>query len=321
MEWLEIVAASVDDAKEQALAHLGVDEADAEFEVLSEGKVGLFGRVKAKARVRARVAPTRIRPKHGRSRGQGGSRAGGSRATARQPRGTSEQSGSSGTTSTRSERGPSRRASQPDAPAKRRKALAQKAPAQSASGTGRSQAGAGASSAETGEKGVSQMETSHGGPSLLEQADIAEAFVQGIAERLGLSLTFRRHDLEHDTLGIEANGDGIGLLIGRREATAQAVDELVRTVLQRSGGSIREGKIRIDMAGVRSRRIASLSAFARGVAEEVLESGEEVALESMNRLDRKVVHDAISEIDGVESRSEGEEPNRYILIACRSELG
>ena len=153
------------------------------------------------------------------------------------------------------------------------------------------------------------------GPSLLEQADIAEAFVQGIAETLGVSLTFVRHDLESGIMRIEANGDGVGLLVGRRGMTAQAIDELVRTVLQRSGGSIREGKIRMDVGGIRARRAAFLTEFTRKVADQVIESREEVALEPMNRMDRKIVHDAVSEIDEVESRSEGEDPNRRVVIA------
>ena len=158
------------------------------------------------------------------------------------------------------------------------------------------------------------MDALHSGPTLLEQADIAESFVSGVASTVGVSVSFVRHDLEDGIMRIEAVGDGIGLLVGRRGATAQAIDELVRTVLQRSGGSIREGKIRIDIGGVRARRAASLAAFARQVADQVMESGEAVALEPMNRLDRKIVHDAIAEIGDVESQSEGEDPGRRIVI-------
>jgi spoIIIJ-associated protein len=63
MEWVETTAKSVEEAKELALDQLGVDEADAEFEILEEPKPGLFGRVRGEARVRARVKPTRPRPK------------------------------------------------------------------------------------------------------------------------------------------------------------------------------------------------------------------------------------------------------------------
>ena len=159
------------------------------------------------------------------------------------------------------------------------------------------------------------METTEtDGPSLLEQADLAESFVQGAAETLGLAVTFTRHDVTDGVMRIEANGDGIGVLVGRRGGTAQAIDELVRTVLQRSGGTIREGKIRIDIGGVRTRRAEALTVFTRKMATEVLDSGEEVALEPMNRADRKVVHDAVTDIDGVASRSEGEDPHRRVIL-------
>ena len=156
------------------------------------------------------------------------------------------------------------------------------------------------------------------GPSLLEQADLAESFVQGIAESLGMALTFKRHDLEHGIMRIEAHGEGIGLLVGRRGMTAQAIDELVRTVLQRSGGSIREGKIRIDVGGIRARRAAALTEFTRKVADQAIETREDIALEPMNRMDRKIVHDAVSNIEQVESRSVGDDPHRRVIIAAVS---
>jgi spoIIIJ-associated protein len=63
MEWIETTGKTVEEAKEAALDELGVDEVDAEFEVLEEPKSGLFGRVRSEARVRARVRPTKPRPK------------------------------------------------------------------------------------------------------------------------------------------------------------------------------------------------------------------------------------------------------------------
>src|SRR5438477_5079318 len=68
MEWVETTGRTVAEAKEAALDQLGVDEHDAEFEVLAEPRSGLFGRMRAEARIRARVRPTRPRPKEDRSR-------------------------------------------------------------------------------------------------------------------------------------------------------------------------------------------------------------------------------------------------------------
>jgi spoIIIJ-associated protein len=77
MQWVETTGRTIEDAKEAALDQLGIDEAEAEFEILEEPKTGLFGRVRSEARVRARVVPKSPRPKQerrprkGRSRGEG----------------------------------------------------------------------------------------------------------------------------------------------------------------------------------------------------------------------------------------------------------
>ena len=94
MEWVETTGKSVEEAKETALDQLGVDEGDAEFEVVEEPKPGLFGRIRGEARVRARVRPTRPRPEGGAPgtaapnarRGQGGRRGRGARRAARRGR-------------------------------------------------------------------------------------------------------------------------------------------------------------------------------------------------------------------------------------------
>ena len=93
MQWVEVTGRTVEEAKESALDQLGVDEQDAEFEILEEPKSGLFGRLRSEARVRARVVPTSPRPKverrerrrggGSRERGGGGGSAGGSRGEAR----------------------------------------------------------------------------------------------------------------------------------------------------------------------------------------------------------------------------------------------
>ena len=305
MEWLEIRATTVESAKEQALVHLGVDESDAEFEVLSEPRMGLFGRVKQEARVRARVLPTPVRPKDNRGRGHNSRRSGSSKR--------SESARASGEATPEPVTRPGRK----DSAARGRQQPVSAANAESRVPERTPERNRGAR--KTKEDENSMTVDQNRGPSLMEQADLAESFVRGIAEALGIAVTFKRHDLDNGIMRIEANGEGIGILIGRRGGTAQAIDELVRTVLQRSGGTTREGKIRMDMGGVRARRAAALATFARKVAEESAQTQSEIALEPMNRMDRKIVHDAISGIDNVESRSEGEDPHRRVIIVAVSE--
>jgi spoIIIJ-associated protein len=92
------------------------------------------------------------------------------------------------------------------------------------------------------------------------------------------------------------------------------LQDLTRTVVQRRFPS-KTDRILVDVAGYRERRAAALQRFSTQVAEEVRSSGSERALEPMSPADRKVVHDTINEIEGVVTRSEGEDPARYVVIS------
>ena len=93
----------------------------------------------------------------------------------------------------------------------------------------------------------------------------------------------------------------------------QAVHEITRTVVQRSTESA--PRMRLDIAGYTERRREALRIYTTKLAERVLNDGGEVMLEPMNAADRKVVHDTVAEIDGVRSFSEGEDPERAVVIA------
>ena len=80
----------------------------------------------------------------------------------------------------------------------------------------------------------------------------------------------------------------------------------------------RDTRVHVDVGGYRQRRREALERFARQVADDVLRSGQRKVLEPMNRADRKVVHDTVSEIEGVSTHSEGEDPFRRIVIVPSS---
>ena len=92
------------------------------------------------------------------------------------------------------------------------------------------------------------------------------------------------------------------------------IRDSTRTVVQRNAEGAKTDRLRVDVAGYRMRRTAALGEFAQKLATEVAESGNEKLLEPMSAADRKVVHDAISEVDGVETGSEGQEPRRRVVI-------
>ncbi len=310
MEWLEIPAPSVDMAKELALERLGVHESEVEIEILAEGKTGLFGRVKEQARIRARIQPTPVRPKVGRQRGRKRSRPTG--------RERNDDTTRSKTPQASSDSAPTAQARASSAATAQTSSSRSRSKARTTRGAEDSTAKADQRSASDAKRKAAQsMSNDHPRMSLEDQADLAERFVAGIGEIVGVNLEFSRHKTPTDATitRIEAHGDGIGVLVGHRGSTAQSIDDLVRTVLQRSGGSIQEGKIRMDIGGIKGRRHAALAEFAVRVADDVRESAQEVRLEPMNRADRKVVHDAVAGIEGVASRSQDMEPNRHVVIA------
>jgi spoIIIJ-associated protein len=301
MEWVEITAKTVEEARELALDQLGVDDQDAEVEVMEEPKAGLFGRVRGQARVRARVKPTPVRPKVERRerRKRGGS--GGGKATDAVPttEATSDQDDAKEST---------------DVAADELKAASSNRRRRGGSGGGDAR---GTGRPATREPGSTGGEAGATMPELTidQQADVVAGFLRGLAERFGAEGTETAIErVDDDTVEIRLTGGDLGLLIGPKGQTLQLIQELARTTVQRRGGGTQEGRIRIDIAGYRERRREALTRFTEQVAEQVLASGTQKALEPMNPADRKVVHDTVNGIDGVRTISEGEDTRRRVVI-------
>lgn len=148
---------------------------------------------------------------------------------------------------------------------------------------------------------------------LAEELAAAEEFLSGLVDAFGLEGDVeRREDEELQELAVV--GDDLGLLLGPKGTTLDAVQELTRLVAKRQAGGRGEARIRVDVAGYRERRREALARFATQLAEEVRSSGVQKALEPMASPDRKVVHDTVAELDGVDTLSEGEEPDRRVVI-------
>ena len=150
-------------------------------------------------------------------------------------------------------------------------------------------------------------------PSLAEEADVAKTFLQDLLGAFELQGQVGSEELDEDTVEVSVTGDDLGLLIGPKGQTLTAIQELTRTVVQRTLGA-RSGRLLVDVAEYRKARRAALERFATGVADKVKDAGVATALEPMNPADRKVVHDTVNGIDGVTTTSEGEEPNRRVVI-------
>ena len=112
---------------------------------------------------------------------------------------------------------------------------------------------------------------------------------------------------------VTCSGEDVALLIGRHGQTIDAVQYLLNAISHRAHGDERK-EIVVDAAGYRDRRRATLEALAERTAEQVRASGDRVELEPMTAVERKVVHLKLKELAGVQTASEGAEPNRYVVV-------
>jgi spoIIIJ-associated protein len=315
VEWVEVTGRTVEEAKEAALDQLGVAESDAELVILAEPKSGLFGRMRGEARVRARVQPSGPKPKRtrrtrGRTRSPGAAPRDGQRGqgTTDSPETTraGEQSAAQGDDAeavgsrpTSSRSGRRRSGSRPaggDSPA-----VVSGQAHQNGDGLG---------------EGSARLEEEIGmaeGMTLQEQAEVARGFLEGLLASFGLDGEVETRVVDDETIEVAANGEGLGILVGPRGTTLAAVQDVTRTVVQRQFPS-KTDRILVDIASYRERRAAALKRFSEQVASEVKESRSERALEPMSPADRKIVHDTVNALVGVSTRSEGEDPSRYIVI-------
>jgi spoIIIJ-associated protein len=148
--------------------------------------------------------------------------------------------------------------------------------------------------------------------SVEDQAKIAGEFLEGLVGAFGYSGS-ASSVIENDDITVSIEGDGLGLLIGPQGVTLVAIEELSRAVLHRACGS-GTARLHVDVTGYRAARREALAGFAAQVAARAVETGKEQALDPMNASDRKVVHDALVEFEGVETLSEGDDPRRYVVV-------
>ena len=145
-----------------------------------------------------------------------------------------------------------------------------------------------------------------------ELAAEARALVTRIVD--GIGVTGRIDVDETDQLiTVSCVGSDLGMLIGRHGQTIDAVQYLANAVMWRRHPEDRK-EVVVDAAGYRERRRTALEALALRSADRALSDHEPVELEPMTAVERKIVHLRLKEFDGVETTSEGTEPNRYVVV-------
>ncbi len=298
MEWVETTGKSIAEAKEKALDQLGVHEEDADFEVLEEPKQGLFGRVRGEARVRARVRPTQARQKvdrRDRKRADKSEKADkADKAAAGSPTADDEPVA-------RAPRAPRAAATK-----------ASKAPVAKAA----SKAPRVSNDNANDDANAKQSNHSDTKEQLVDAHQVGEEAVRFMTELVSaFGLTGTAELVEDgDDLEVRVHGQELGLLVGPRGTTLQAVQDLARVAAQRRLGD-HDTRLRVDVGGYRERRRVALGAFATQMAAEVTTSGVARVLEPMSSADRKIIHDTLSGVEGIATRSEGDDPNRRVIIA------
>ena len=118
--------------------------------------------------------------------------------------------------------------------------------------------------------------------------------------------------IEDDTMFAVVHGEDLGLFIGRHGSTIDAVQHLAHRLVLKHGAELR---VVVDAEGYRDRRRVVLQQQADRAAEEAVQFKRPVALDAMTATERKLVHEYLREVDGIETYSEGQEPDRHLVVA------
>jgi spoIIIJ-associated protein len=154
-----------------------------------------------------------------------------------------------------------------------------------------------------------------GGVEVEEQARVAEEFLAGLLERMGLPAELDYGEVDgvmYVDVQASEDAEGMGLLIGRHGQTLDALQEIVRSAVQRQTEA--RCRVIVDVEDYRKRRRSQLVDRARSVAARVRRTGRPERMEPMSPYERKIVHDTVNAVGGVETASEGEDPQRRVVV-------
>ena len=150
-------------------------------------------------------------------------------------------------------------------------------------------------------------------------AAIVEDTVREILEEVVAALGLRgtvEVERDHEVVTGTVHGEDLGLFIGRHGQTIDAVQHLIfRIALARGAGDEGDLRVVIDAEGYRARRAEALQRVADQAADDARRYGRPVALDAMTASERKIVHEYLRDRGGVETYSEGEEPDRHLVVA------
>jgi spoIIIJ-associated protein len=145
-----------------------------------------------------------------------------------------------------------------------------------------------------------------------EPAERVASVLAQVVEALDLEAEVSVEETDEE-IAARVDGEDVGVLIGRRGQTIDAVQLVCYRIAFRGRGDRK--RVTVDASGYRERRRETLERQADRAAERALETGKEIEIEPMSSNERKVIHDRLKERPGIETFSEGEEPERCVIVA------
>ena len=143
----------------------------------------------------------------------------------------------------------------------------------------------------------------------------AQEFLQEVTKLMGVNVSVAVANDEEGNVRVNMEGDTLGILIGRRGETLDALQYL--TSLQVNKGQDDYTRVTLDTEGYRAKREEALVRLANRMANRAQKTGRKVSLEPMNPYERRILHSALQDHPAVTTHSEGEEPNRHVVITLK----
>lgn len=294
MKSIESSAKTMEEAVTQGLEKLGVSLGDVSIDILDEGSKGLFGLIGGKpARVRLTVKDGAEEPD---------------------------------ILSTLSLRGDDPKPSRETAPAEkqRQEKNQPKEKADRAAKADKPAADKGAKpaprkperNAKPDNAAVKEMRTENGEPAdPATAAGKAQLFLKEVTRLMDVDVTVDAATDAEGNVRVDMHGDTLGILIGRRGETLDALQYL--TSLHVNRGQADYTRITIDTENYRAKREEALTRLANRMANRAIKTGRKVVLEPMNPYERRILHSALQQNEAVTTHSEGDEPNRHVVITLK----
>ena len=317
MSMYEATGKSVEEAISEGLSHLGLGIADVEVEILDEGSKGLFGLFGSKmARVRLTVKDNEGDGEHHNVFAGSLDSYTAGRAAARQPK----QAPKAAKAAKEPAEQPKTREPKPraQAPAARETGEEQSAAKRAPRARGERKPKEGEKAREPRAPREPREVKPAAPPTPAEQRDPAttegkvQAFLQELTRLMNVPVSVHVKTDEEGNVRVNMEGDTLGILIGRRGETLDALQYLTSLHLNR--GQDDYTRVTLDSEGYRAKREDALIRLANRMANRAQKTGRKVSMEPMNPYERRILHSALQNHPGISTHSEGEEPNRHVVI-------